>query len=62
MTKVAIRQVNGMLEVSNFGMCVIRDTRETIMDVLQEQILEETDLYTKKLIGEILILLKRLDY
>ncbi len=57
MTNIRIKESDGVLEVYNFGMLVIKDTRSEIIDILSQVLKEETDSYSINLIREILSLL-----
>ena len=58
-TNITIEEKYGLLNICNYGLCIIKDKEDLIVELLNEELKETTDKYTTQLISEILFFLKR---
>lgn len=54
MFNITIEKNNNIIEVKNFGVPIIADTKDSILEILKEELKEENNSYTINLIQTIL--------
>ncbi|WP_027623544.1 hypothetical protein [Clostridium lundense] len=54
MFNITIKEIDGLLEIYNYGIYVIKGKKDEIIDILKQEFKEETNEYSKNLIQKIL--------